>query len=120
MHSIENLVFAEVQDRLETMSGMKATDEECKATADLTLKFIDRTTKMAEVENQKKANELKEKELDESRKKRRWDFAKEIVEVTVTAGFTFVGAVWLTNYERTDSTVSTATRELWKQGLRIK
>lgn len=120
MNSIETLVFVEVQDRLNEMSELKPTTEEYKATADVTLKLLDRAAKMAEIDNQTKANELKEKELEESRKKRMWDFGKEVIKVVVPAGIAIVGAIGLTNYEREESTVSTATREFWKQVFRMK
>ena len=120
MNSVENLVLVEVQDRLNEMSEMKTTTEEYKATADVTLKLIDRAAKMAEIENQTKANELKEKELEESRKKRKWDFAKEVIKTAVPPAIAIVGAIGLTNYERSDSTTSTPTREFWKQVFRLK
>ena len=116
MNSIETLVHVEVADRLNEMSGWKTTSDEYKATADTTLKFIDRATKMAEVEVQFKANELKEKELEESRKKRKWDFAKEALKVSGA----LVGAFLLTAYERSESITSTSVKELWKQITRIK
>lgn len=120
MNDIETLVQVEISDRLNEMSGLKATDEAYKAYADVTMKFIDRATKMRELEIQSKANELKEKELAESRKKRVWDFGKEVIKTVVPPTIAIVGAIGLTNYERNDSTVSTATREFWKQVFRLK
>ena len=124
MHSIENLVFEETCNRLNEMSEMKTTTEEYKATADVAMKLITLTAKMEETKIQAKANELKEKELEESRKKRQWDFAKEIIKetikVAVPAATALVGGIMLTNLERTESVLSTAPRDLWKMAFRLK
>ena len=120
MNSIENLVYAEANDRFAELNGMKANSEEGKATANMTIQLVELAVKLAEVENHTKANELKEKELEESRKKRLWDFAKEVVKVTVPVAFGLAGAVALTNYERTDTVVSTAPKRLWDLVFRIK
>lgn len=120
MNSIENLVFAEVNDRFNELNGMKANSEEGKATANMTIQLVELAVKLAEAENHAKANELKEKELEESRKKRVWDFAKEIAKVVIPAGIGLGGAVLLTNYERTDTVVSTAPKKFWDLVFRIK
>ena len=115
MNSIETLVHVEVADRLNEMSGLSTTSDEYKATADVTLKLIDRAAKMAEIDNQTRANELKEKELEESRKKRWTDVGKEALKVGAALG----GAILLTAYEKTDSVTSTGPKDLWKQVIRL-
>lgn len=138
--NIETLVHEEVQDRLEQMHPMEPTEEGYKARADVTLKFIDRAIKMneqevqaklaelkakelelheKEVENQTQANKLKEAELEESRKNRVVDSVIQVLKIVVPPTVALIGAIGLTNYERTDSVTSTAGREIWKKVFRM-
>lgn len=133
MNNIETLVHVEIEDRLSKMNGLDATTEECKATADLTLKLVDRYAKMAEIENQAKINSLKEKELNlqaeantlkakelEEAKKHRWsDFATQCIKVGVPAVVSLVGAVALTNYERSEVTTGTAVKDFWRKTFKL-
>lgn len=133
MNSIESLVHVEIQDRLEEMSEQSTTTEEYKATSEVTLKLIDRYAKMAEIENQAKITDLKQKELElqaeanklkaeelKEAKKHRWtDFAKDMVKVVVPTTATIVAAIGLSVYEHTEVNASTPTREFWKKVFRL-
>ena len=119
MNNIETLVGVEVEDRLNEMNQLKPTEEAYKATSDVTIKLIDRMAKMEEIKIQAKANELKQKELDEAKKRR---VADTIVQGVKTVGgivVPVVMAIGLTVYEQTDSTTSTATKEFWKKIFRL-
>lgn len=144
MHSIENLVSVEVQERLEQMNGQKPTDEAYKATADVTLKLIDRVTKMREtdiqaealdlkkkeLEVQAEANRLKEKELEQAKQLKEQEIKEThksgvrdvFVKVfSIAAPSIVVGAlaVGLTIYERTEVVTDTAAKEMWKRVFRL-
>ena len=118
-NSIENLVCVEVEDRMNKMAGLKTTDEAYKATADVTLKLIDRATKIRELEIQEEANKLKKKEIEEAKKRHVTD--------SIIKGFEIAGkiivpaalAIGLTIYEQTEVTTSTAVKEFWKKVFKI-
>lgn len=119
MNNIETLVCVEVEDRLNEMNALKPIEEDYKATADVTIKLIDRMTKMKELEIQEEANRLKREELEENKKCRVVD---TIVNGVTTAAKIIVPtalAIGLTVYEQTDSTTSTATKEFWKKVFRL-
>lgn len=118
-NSIENLVCVEVEDRMNEMAELKPTEEAYKATADVTLKLIDRAAKMRELELQAEANKLKQEELKESKKRRVTDTIVKVVENTLKVAVPAVFAVALTIYEQSDTTTSTATKEYWKKLFRI-
>lgn len=118
-NSIETLVYAEVEDRMNEMADLKPTEEEYKATADVTLKLIDKATKMKELELQAEANELKRKELEENKKRRVVDTVIKCAETVGKIAVPAALAIGLTIYEQTDSTVSTATKEYWKKVFRL-
>lgn len=144
MNNIKTLVFAEVQDRLEQMNGKQPTEDEYKAAADVTLKLIDRVTKMEEVdlqaqaaelkkrelELQAEANKLKEKELEEARQLKEQELKEahksgvrdtitQVVKIVVPSVICVVAAVGLTVYERTEVVTGTAGREIWKRVFRL-
>ena len=118
-NSIDNLVYVEVDNRMHEMADLKTTDEAYKATADVTLKFIDRATKMRELEIQAEANKLKREELEENKKRRIAD--------TIIRGFDTVGkfavpmgmAIGLTVLERTDILTGTATKKACDKIFRL-
>lgn len=118
-NSIETLVYDEVEGRMNEMAELKPTDEAYKATADVTLKFIDKATKMKELEIQEEANKLKREELEENKKRRVGDMILKVVDTAVKVGVPAVLAVALTIYEQTDSTTSTPTKEYWKKIFRV-
>lgn len=118
-NSIENLVYVEVEDRMHEMADLKTTDEAYKVTADVTLKFIDRATKMKELELQEEANKLKQEEIKESKKRWVTETIIKTLETTAKIAVPVVAAVGLTIYEQTDSTTSTGTKEFWKKVFRL-
>ena len=118
MNDIETLVHVEVDARLNEMSGLKPSDDEYKATADVTLKLIDKATRMRELDIQEEANRLKREEIEEDKKRRKSetfnDYVKFGLKLLAGAGMAFA----LTNYERRDSLTSTATKIAWKDAIR--
>lgn len=132
MNNIENLIHVEAQERFEKMNGMDATNDECKANADLALKLVDKAIKMAEFENQAKLNSLKEKELNlqaeanklkakelEEAKKGRWlGFAESCIKTVGGTALTFIGAVVITKIERTDIVTGMGPKGMWNNLFR--
>jgi hypothetical protein len=119
MNHIGTKVGVEIEERLDRLSELNPTDEEYKVTADATLKFIDREAKLQELELQSEANKLKEKELEEARKRRHTETGYKVFETVVKCVFYGVMAVGLTIYERNDSTVSTPTKDAWKKVFKL-
>lgn len=117
--NIETLVHVEIEDRLNAMSELDPTSDEYKATSDAVLKLIDRANKMEELNIQIKEQDLKETQLKEDRKNRVWDRGLKAAAIVVPPVVAVIGAIGLTNYERTDTPTSTATREFWKRVFRL-
>lgn len=130
MNNVETLMLMEVEDRLNEMSKLDPTDEGYKAREEATLKFVDRMAKLRELELEAEANKLKEEELkaanklkteeiEETKKKRHgemiWTGVKTVGGIVVPVAM----SILLTNLERTDVPISTATKEFWKKCLRI-
>lgn len=119
MNNIETLIGVEVEDRMSEMADLKTTDEAYKATADVTLKLIDRAAELKKLEIQAEANELKRKELEESKKRHITDTIIKGVETVAKFAVPAALAIGLTVYEQSDSASSTATKEFWKKVFRI-
>lgn len=138
MSRLRTLMEDELEVRLNEMSELKPVEEEYKATADVTLKMFDRMAKLEELELQaeeartkaeeeakklklqEEANRLKAEELEESKHRHKIDTIVNCVTTAVKIGAPALVGIWLTKYERTDSLVSTATKEFMKGVLRIK
>ena len=118
-NSIDTLMHVEIEDRMNEMADLKTTDEAYKATADVTLKLIDRATKMRELELQAEANQLKRDEIKESKKRHITDTIIKGVETVAKIAVPAALAIGLTVYEQTDSAASTATKEFWKKVFRL-
>lgn len=119
MNHIETLVCVEIEDRLNQMSEFKTVDEGYKATADATLKLIDRETKLRELELQSEANKLKEKELEEARKRRVADTIIKGVETVAKFTVPAALAIGLTIYEQSEITSGTAVKDFWKKVFKL-
>lgn len=133
MNNIENLVYVELEDRCGKLSGMDANSDECKATTNMVFGLVDRVVKMADSNNQAKLNDLKEKELNlqaeanalkvkelEEARKQRWvDFGRDCIRVGFPAIVSIVGAVALTNYERSEAVTGTAVKDFWRKTFKL-
>lgn len=110
--NIENMVNVEIKERLDQMRKMDPTTDEYKATADATLKLIDRAAKMEELN-------IQLKQVDERRKDRLWDNVMKGFGIAVPPTVALVAGFALSILERTDILASTAPREFVKRALRL-
>lgn len=137
MSNLRTLVEVELEERLNEMANLKPYEEDYKATADVTIKLIDRMVKMEELELQaeeakqkaeeeatklklqEEANRLKAEELKEAKKRHKIDTIVNGITTAVKIAVPTALAIGLTVFEQTDSTTSTATKEFWKKVFRI-
>lgn len=117
--NIETMAHAEIEDRLMQMSKLSPSEDEYKAIADVTLKLIDRATKMEELNIQNKEYELKLMQMKEDQKDRKWDHVLRGVGIALPPTVAIVAAVVFSVIERTEIVASTPTKEFMKRALRL-
>jgi hypothetical protein len=109
---VETMVQKEIVTRLEEMKDLDPTSEEYKAAMDAVSTLIDRKTKMDELN-------IKNKEIDESRKSQVWDHILRGVGIALPPTIALVAAYGCSILERTENLTGTPTREFMKRALRL-
>lgn len=119
MNSIETLVYVELQDRLDEMSGKSPTTEEYKASADVAFKLMDHAEKMEALNIQLKEQELKEQQMKQDKKNRKWDRVVDVTRIVVPPVVALGAACIFSVVERTEIVSGSAPREFLKRALRL-
>lgn len=119
MNSIENLVYVELQDRLDQMSGKSPTTEEYKANMEVAAKLMEHAEKMEALNIQHKEQQLKEQQMEQDRKNRKWDRFVDVARITVPPVVALGAACIFSVVERTEIVSGSAPREFLKRALRL-
>lgn len=117
--SIDSKVYVEIEERLDQMSKLKPTDEEYKATADVTLKLLDRATKMKELDIMQEKNDIELKQMVEERSARKLDHKLRFIGIAVPPAVALIGGLIFSVIERTEVHTNTPTKEFIKRALRL-
>ena len=119
MHSIENLVYVELQNRLEQMGNTQPTTEEYKANMGAATELMEHAEKMEALHIQRKEQELKEKQMEQDRKNRKWDRFVDVARITIPPVVALGAACVFSVVERTEIVSGSAPREFLKRALRL-
>ena len=115
---IESMVHLEIEKLLNQMKDLNADSDEYKAIEDAALKLIDRANEMENLNIRIKENDLKEEQLKDDRKSKKWEPYLKIAGIAVPPTVALIAGCVYSVLERTEITGNPA-RKFLERALRL-